>query len=84
MIFCFAAMILLFSGCKDKNSDMGNEQKNCAHSYADGICEICGEADQSHAPESGSENEEENLDDNSEIPPIDTDGETELPFVPAV
>ena len=86
VILCFA-MALLLSGCKVKNNGGGeNEQKECTHIYEDGVCKTCGETDPNYVPESGNEEEEqpEDKEDNSEIPPIDTDGETELPFVPAV
>jgi len=94
-ILCFAMLTLLFSGCKPNNknegsgsNNEGNENQNpsCTHNYVEGICGICGESDPNYAPDDDSENKEEEKpeeEDNSKIPPINTDGETELPFVPA-
>ena len=82
---CLALPALLFSGCKVKDKGNGDDQ-SCTHNYVEGICEKCGESDPNYVPDDNSDNKEEEKpeeEDNSKIPPINTDGETELPFVPA-
>jgi hypothetical protein len=84
-ILCLTIPALLFSGCKVKDKGNGDDQ-SCTHNYVEGICGICGESDPNYVPDDNSDNKEEEkpeVEDNSKIPPINTDGETELPFVPA-
>ena len=84
-ILCLTIPALLFSGCKVKDKGNGDDQ-SCTHNYVEGICEKCGESDPNYTPDEGTDNEDEQKpeeEDNSKIPPINTDGETELPFVPA-
>ena len=84
-ILCLTIPALLFSGCKVKDKGNGDDQ-SCTHNYVEGICEKCGESDPNYVPDDNSDNKEEEKpeeEDNSKIPPINTDGESELPFVPA-
>jgi hypothetical protein len=83
-ILCLTIPALLFSGCKVKDKGDGDDQ-SCTHNYVEGICGICGESDPNYTPDEGTDDKDEQKpeEDNSKIPPINTDGETELPFVPA-
>ena len=84
-ILCLTLPTLLFSGCKVKDNGNGDDNQSCTHSFIEGICEKCGESDPNYTPDEGTDDKDEQKpeEDNSKIPPIDTDGETELPFVPA-
>lgn len=84
-ILCLTIPALLFSGCKVKDKGNGDDQ-SCTHNYVEGICGICGESDPNYTPDEGTDDKDDQKpeeEDNSKIPPINTDGETELPFVPA-
>jgi hypothetical protein len=78
--------MLLLVGCNDDDNGGDDLSQDCTHSYSNGVCIHCGESDPNYAPDDNSDNKEEEKpeeEDNSKIPPINTDGETELPFVPA-
>ena len=88
---CFAALAFTLFGCGKGNEGEGGEKtESCSHSYAEGVCSQCGEADPNYKPEKGDEEGGEQggeeggeQDERPATPPIDFGGETELPFVPA-
>ena len=86
-ISCLILVTLLFAGCKEK---AGESNAPCTHSFAEGVCSLCGERDPNFKPndsENGENPDEEQTPDDNEnkptVPPVDMGGETELPFVPA-
>lgn len=87
---CIAMLTLLFASCKKEEQVSGgnanqNQNQSCAHSFTDGVCIHCGEKDESYNPDSDGNNDQQKPDEDEKapVPPIDLDGETELPFVPA-
>ena len=91
---CVLSLILslfVLSCCNNENDD--KKADPCTHSFADGKCSLCGESDPNYKPVLDKENGDNNNDndvndqkpggDNIEIPDVDLDTETNMPFVPA-
>ena len=86
-LLCLSMLTFLFTGCTD------NEQQTpdtpCTHSYSYGKCIHCNANDPSYKPtekpdeKPGEGGGGDNTEDDTDIPSIDLDNTTELPFVPA-
>lgn len=83
-LLCISMLALLLTGCTPNEPEEPSD-KPCSHSYSDGKCIHCNATDPNYTTGGGNggENEDKPGEDDPEIPSIDLDGESELPFVPA-